>query len=162
MSNLLLSAGPSNVNLTEGEGMLRIPSMPRISSVGDLVKRTVSSEALASLEQQQAAIAARKWSSNAAGIMAGRWRISTTKRNEQRAGASPRGFVPLPTDVELPKFTRAPAASPRVTHRKQEKDKKTKKGAATKNSMRIDGEKAARSARDIERGENHRDDVSSL
>ena len=95
MSNLLMSAGPSNVNLTEvGEGMLRIPSMPRISSVmADLVKRTVSSRSLANFEQQQAAIAAQM-ASNAAGIMAGGG-ASQPQNGTSKDGASPRGFVPF-------------------------------------------------------------------
>ena len=94
MSNLLMSAGPSNVNLAEvGEGMLRIPSMPRISSVGDLVKRTVSSKRWANFEQQQAAIAAQM-ASNAAGIMAGGG-VSQPQNGTSKDGASPRGFVPF-------------------------------------------------------------------
>jgi hypothetical protein len=91
ISNLLMSAGPSNVNLADvSEGMLRIPSMPRISSVGDLVKRTISSEALANFEQQQAAIAAQM-ASGAAGLMAG----GAQQNGASKDGASPRGFVPF-------------------------------------------------------------------
>ena len=91
ISNLPMSAGPSNVNLADvSEGMLRIPSMPRISSVGDLVKRTISSEALANFEQQQAAIAAQM-ASGAAGLMAG----GAQQNGASKDGASPRGFVPF-------------------------------------------------------------------
>lgn len=129
ISNLLMPAGPSNVNLAEvGEGMLRIPSMPRISSVGDLVKRTVSSEALANFEQQQAAIAAQM-ASNAAGIMAGGG-VSQPQNGTSKDGASPRGFVPFrPTSSYQNLLDAAKLAE---SNDRAEKDKKTKKGAATK------------------------------
>jgi hypothetical protein len=47
ISNFLMSAGPSNLNLADGDnGMLRIPSMPRFGSSGDLMKRIASTEDL--------------------------------------------------------------------------------------------------------------------
>jgi hypothetical protein len=131
ISNFLMSAGPSNVNLADvGDGMLRVPSMPRVSSVGDLVKRTISSEALANFEQQQAAIAAQM-ASNAAGLMAGG---GVPQNGASKDGASPRGFVPFrPTSSYQNLLDAAKLAE---SNERAEKEKKktngAKKGASKK------------------------------
>ena len=104
--------------------------MPRISSVGDLVKRTVSSEALAISEQQQAAIAAQM-ASNAAGIMAGGG-ASQPQNGTSKDGASPRGFVPFrPTSSYQNLLDAAKLAE---SNDRAEKDKKTKKELRQKNN----------------------------
>ena len=130
ISNLAMSVGPSNVNLADvSEGMLRIPSMPRISSVGDLVKRTISSEALANFEQQQAAIAAQM-ASGAAGLMAG----GAQQNGASKDGASPRGFVPFrPTSS----YQNLLEAAKLAESAEKEKKNNAKKGAAAAASKKL-------------------------
>ena len=129
ISNLLMSAGPSNVNLADvNEGMLRIPSMPRISSVGDLVKRTISSEALANFEQQQAAIAAQM-ASGAAGLMAG----GAQQNGASKDGASPRGFVPF----RAASYQNLLEAAKLAESAEKEKKNNAKKGAAAAASKKL-------------------------
>jgi len=109
--------------------MLRIPSMPRISSVGDLVKRTISSEALANFEQQQAAIAAQM-ASGAAGLMAG----GAQQNGASKDGASPRGFVPFrPTSS----YQNLLEAAKLAESAEKEKKNNAKKGAAAAASKKL-------------------------